>query len=106
MQGRKPSNCNEINCIIKWRQRGGKSQQEEDNDIRNTLMCSLGNIGLQHCDNSNCHNIYWRGVSGNTCVHCKKRYCSSRCGNGKFDKEGQYYCEHCTEFLINSSDSE
>jgi len=61
--------CNRPECRAEWEKCGGGSNKEEQENYRS------GFYGLQHCENKECHSIYFKLGNGGTCKECKIEVC-------------------------------
>lgn len=89
----KPNNCNKKECIIKWNKETNQTQEQEDADWENGIN------SVHHCDNTNCHEIYWRNTKGQMCKICKIQYCETcsyyLCTASIHIQNNNYYCYKC-----------
>ena len=62
--------CSRPECKKEWAELSdGTTQDEQDRRYE------IGSYGLQHCETSGCHTIYFRGKNGVECEVCEKEVC-------------------------------
>lgn len=83
-------NCNLPECIKAFRE--FISENEEEKNLRGY---EEGSYTFMHCEEENCHELFWKGKNGTTCNECGKDVCEF-CQCQFYDEDmDEYICHEC-----------
>ena len=91
-----PCPCDRKKCIEQWKD----IHTGEEDSYREEDSYEDGGYDLMHCEQENCHSIYWKGKNGTTCEHCSKELCEL-CESdekiGNLNSDDEWFCVECIE---------
>ena len=84
-------NCDLPECIKAYREFVSESDEES-----NLKGYEEGSYTFMHCQQKNCHELFWKGKNGDTCNQCGKDVCEF-CQTSSLNDEDldDFVCQDC-----------